>query len=88
MKIKQEVVCQRCPRIEHLDVSIEEVVAQAKLKGDVAKPAAITVQVDGKEVAKFDSLCSVCRDLVLRNVKSIAKIQKHKSATRGGETDE
>jgi hypothetical protein len=85
---KTEICCQRCPRIEYKDVSIEEIVAQSKLKGEVAQPPAILITVDGVEVAKFGAMCSVCREIVARSIKNIANYQKNKSATRGGDADE
>lgn len=85
---KTEVCCQRCPRVEYKDVSIEEIVAQAKSKLDPTPQAAINITVDGVVVAHFGTMCSICREIVARSIKNIAKQQKNKSATRGGEPDE
>jgi hypothetical protein len=74
--------CSRCPRTEQTPVSIDEAVKAAQSSKKEAK--ALVVQVDGKEFASFDALCSTCKTIVTKYLDNIAKPQKHASSLRGG----
>jgi hypothetical protein len=83
---KREVRCQRCPRIEHQDVSLEDIVAEAKAAeaGEKVKPKpqSLNISMDGTVLAEFAELCSTCRDIVTNHIEHIARVSKHKSSKR------
>lgn len=92
--LKREVRCSRCPRVEHVDVSMEEILAEAKAAEAAKKkpeeepkkkaPAELRIRLGDKTLAEFDVLCSTCRDIVTTHIDHIARVSKHKSSKRGG----
>lgn len=85
---KQEIRCQRCPRIEYEDVDLEEIVAASKVADAIHTKHAVAVTMDGVEVVRFQTLCKACQDIVAKHVKQIGHTSKNKSSTRkGGEND-
>jgi hypothetical protein len=85
---KQEVRCQRCPRVEHEDVDLEEILAAAKVKDSIQSKHAVAVTMDGVEIVRFQTLCKPCQEIVTKHVRQIGHVSKHKSSTRKGDENE
>lgn len=75
--------CQRCPREDEAEVSLDDVVKMAK-GGKIPEPAkSLEVKMDDKTVVEFPFLCSQCKTIVARYLEHVAKKPKHQSALRG-----
>lgn len=75
--------CSRCPRVEQVEVSIDEAVKLAQLA--LKAPKALVVTIDGEEVSSFDALCSVCKTIVMKYIDGATKRPKNQSALRDTE---
>lgn len=60
--IKLVEKCQRCPREDEVEVTLDEAVARAK-SGQPRKKALVII-LDGKEAVSYDYLCEECRGIV------------------------
>ena len=74
--------CSRCPREERTDMTVEEIVRQAK-SVDNKKAPNFHVSMEGVATVEFEFLCNTCRTIVERYLTHIAKRPKHQSALRG-----
>lgn len=64
--------CSRCPREEDIAISIEEAVAKAKAPS-TTKPPKVVILVDGQELARHDTLCEVCDEIVSKDIQALAR---------------
>lgn len=82
MELKREVRCQRCPRVEHVDISFAEVLAEAKAAEEgtaVEKTKALEVKMKGTAVVEYDALCSVCIEIVTKHIEQMGAVAKKSS---------
>jgi len=77
--------CSRCPRVEHVEITMEEVVERAKRsKAGFAESesSALNIRVDGEIVADFSVLCTQCRGIVARHLQGVIKKSDKQSSMR------
>lgn len=77
--IKLSEKCDRCPREELVEATLEE--AMARVKGGGARPKALEVVLDGKTLVSYKHLCEECRGIVVGYCEGTRK-QTKKSARR------
>lgn len=81
--ISQNTKCSRCPRVEQQEVSIEQLVAEAKkTQGDARTPPALEIRIDGKPVVLFETLCTTCKVIVARHTEHAGVKPTHQSSLR------
>jgi hypothetical protein len=77
--VKLSERCGRCPRVDDVEVTIDEAVARVKAQGPREK--ALTVVIDGKQVLSYDYLCEECRGICSAYAEGM-RTQDKRSARR------
>lgn len=73
--------CERCPAVEEVAVTVEEIKA-GKLPVDKADAPKIEVRVGGKVVASYKRLCAACEASVTKAIEDISKKREKKTSKR------
>ncbi len=79
--------CSRCPRVDRVEINLEEATRMAQKIGQVQEPA-VVVSLNGKKYGSFQNLCSVCTQIVSAHLdaafKKLEKMSSHKVKTGKG----
>lgn len=81
MDLTQKKQCSRCPRVELIDISIEEVLEMAK-RAKSTEPPFLVIRIEGQEAVKFAALCTPCQGIVARHLEQVAKRPEKQSSLR------
>lgn len=82
MSIVLKKQCERCPAVEEIPVSVEDIKSGKHTLDKPDGPPRIEIKVGGKVVTTYRILCDACDAAVSKAVSDIAKKREKKSSQR------
>lgn len=76
--------CERCPAVDEVPVSAEDIKAGKYVPEKTDGPPNIEIKVAGKTVASYKRLCAACQASIAKMIGDIGTKRTKKTSQRGG----